>query len=460
MLDEDGLKIIEDVRCGHMDLLLKALEATDPDGKWRIEPERGRLIRGNGLGFNSQGAHKLKQHLAKARSEHTGCYIWGKGFIAARKVRFLHASMRVMLLAPPRSGAPGTPNAPDSTSQRPGPAWDVAEYGVPVNQPDMAFALLTFGYLILRGLDQWGCRFDLADKNAMIHMWGLIGRIMGVEGRFIPRTWQRAERLFNLMLRQQVATPAQAAKGALKVGKQLTHVLFEVLEDLLPHCFGLQKKLPAVAVRDLLGRSPEHGELALLLLNEDHRRSSEEFVPRLAYFTAKVALHIYFPTRQFFRRHFAPLWAPIEGGLHNLTEELIESMQGAYRREPFFIPESPDSQAWVPMYGGSLQLKKQLASFNTRLVHWRQKIYKWLFIALAPIFLGILSLAIGIAVFVLWIVRIAPSASPGLGAGFFGLAAIGLLAGSWILHHQIPSLFKDRPKIADCLPILPQAPES
>ena len=58
--------------------------------------------------------------------------------------------------------------------------WKTDTWGQPVNQEDLAYTLLTFAYLIPYGLERWGCRWTLAEKEAFLHLWKTAGYLLGV----------------------------------------------------------------------------------------------------------------------------------------------------------------------------------------------------------------------------------------------------------------------------------------
>ena len=65
-------------------------------------------------------------------------FLWGRGYITTKKVRFLHASMRYMLLHPQQFHASHGGTAPPTNLAqviaRRTQAWDVQSLGLPVNQ--------------------------------------------------------------------------------------------------------------------------------------------------------------------------------------------------------------------------------------------------------------------------------------------------------------------------------------
>jgi hypothetical protein len=95
----------------------------------------------------------------------------GKGIVSALKVRLMHAIVRYHIL---RNG-------------RWNPAW-----GMPVNQEDMAGTNSAFSYITLRGLDKLGIAWTKAEGESFLHLWKVIGYLMGVETELMPDTLQQA----------------------------------------------------------------------------------------------------------------------------------------------------------------------------------------------------------------------------------------------------------------------------
>lgn len=54
-------------------------------------------------------------------------------------------------------------------------AWDLAAWGVPINQEDMMVTQLAFTQVILLGLERMGVRASWEGMEDYLHMWKLIG---------------------------------------------------------------------------------------------------------------------------------------------------------------------------------------------------------------------------------------------------------------------------------------------
>lgn len=95
-----------------------------------------------------------------------------KGIKHILKVRFLHAMIRCHLLEH---------------------NWDVAQYDIPINQEDMAGTILTFSVGAIQGLDKINVSLSLREKDALVHYWAVVGHVMGVDKKLLPRIIQQAK---------------------------------------------------------------------------------------------------------------------------------------------------------------------------------------------------------------------------------------------------------------------------
>lgn len=87
------------------------------------------------------------------------------------KIRLLHALMRIFTR---RSGK-----------------WQ-NEWGEPINQEDMAGTNLSFSYIVLRGMRKLGFAYTHQEADDFLHLWNVIGYLLGVDERLLPNTMQEA----------------------------------------------------------------------------------------------------------------------------------------------------------------------------------------------------------------------------------------------------------------------------
>ena len=108
----------------------------------------------------------------------------GEGFVAAQKVRLIHAVIRYYL-----------------RQQQ----WDTDRYNEPINQEDMAGTLMSFSALILLGMEQLGIELEPVEKEAYIHCWRVIGHIAGLKDDMIPENAADAiQQGINILNHQKV----------------------------------------------------------------------------------------------------------------------------------------------------------------------------------------------------------------------------------------------------------------
>ena len=111
------------------------------------------------------------------------------GFVAALKVRMMHAQVRQLLLASGR--------------------WR-EEWGAPVNQYDMAGTIQLFSSVVLGGLDRIGIAFSLDEREAFLHLWRYVGWLMGVEEELLATSAQEADDLWTMISRTQAPPDADS----------------------------------------------------------------------------------------------------------------------------------------------------------------------------------------------------------------------------------------------------------
>jgi hypothetical protein len=131
----------------------------------------------------------------------------GHGVRSAQKVRLMHAAIRCMLLS-------------DVVTP-----WDRSTLGVPISQLQLLYTLMSFSHVVLVGLERLGLRIAPEDQQAYLEVWGLVGRLMGIQADIIPKTVAEAAELTDrLALQAQGSTPA---------GEQLTLALASLIGEVL-----------------------------------------------------------------------------------------------------------------------------------------------------------------------------------------------------------------------------------
>jgi hypothetical protein len=157
------------------------------------------------------------------------------GSEAARGVRLFHAAVRHMVLAG---------------------QWDNS-FGHPVNQEDLLGTLVVFTVVVLDSLDKMGVSVDADDAEAYVHLWMVVGYLLGIDFSLLRTAGpgQSAElTLPELRLVRDAIFRRNARASA--DGQSLTAALMHLMESTMPPGF---RQFPAAASRVLLG--DEYGDL-------------------------------------------------------------------------------------------------------------------------------------------------------------------------------------------------------
>jgi len=145
------------------------------------------------------------------------------GIEKAQTVRLIHALMRHLLLSEGGPQASEIRSIVDALWAKP---WDTARLGKPINQEDEAFVLLTFSYVVIEGLDRLGVRLTNADRDAILHLWNVVGFVMGVHEGLMAHTYADAAELYALFKAR--------LRGSSEEGVLLTRGLVDWMNHLLP----------------------------------------------------------------------------------------------------------------------------------------------------------------------------------------------------------------------------------
>ncbi|HSU61714.1 MAG TPA: oxygenase MpaB family protein [Bryobacteraceae bacterium] len=146
----------------------------------------------------------------------------GRGRRDIQKVRLMHAAVRK--LAPM---APG---------------W-AAQYGLPVNQEDLAGTLMAFSWISLNGLKKLGIAVPETDQEAYLHCWRIVGYLLGIREEMLPKDMTSAEALSMSIARRQF--------GPCPEGQEMTKALVGMLGNVVPG--DLFRHVPPMLIRYFLG---------------------------------------------------------------------------------------------------------------------------------------------------------------------------------------------------------------
>lgn len=132
----------------------------------------------------------------------------GAGRAQVLKVRLIHAMVRHLILrgapTPHRRHGVAALQASPLLAGRRNPfvaallarGWSTESLGLPCNQEELAYTLLTFGYVILRGLHTLGVPYRPADEEAVLHTWNVMGALVGVQPSLMTDRMDAAQALF------------------------------------------------------------------------------------------------------------------------------------------------------------------------------------------------------------------------------------------------------------------------
>lgn len=194
----------------------------------------------------------------------------GSGVAQILKVRLIHATIRNLILrgAPadalaalgeqlhvasqgivqPLGHLSGVNDAPSQNMHQVllAHGWRLGADGLPCNQEELAYTLLTFGYVFLRSMRQLGLGLPPSDEEAYLHCWNVVGHVLGIRRELLVDTMAQAEALLAQMQARGRAQPwlpdPRPALGA---------ALMSTMEKAIP--FSLLKGFPVLMTRYLCG---------------------------------------------------------------------------------------------------------------------------------------------------------------------------------------------------------------
>ena len=124
--------------------------------------------------------------------------------------------------------------------------WRVGADGLPCNQEELAYTLLTFGYVFLRSMRQLGLKLNPSDEEAYLHCWNVMGHLLGVRRELLVDTMAQAESLLAQMQARGRARPwLPDPRPALGMA------LMDTMKKAIP--FSALKGFPVLMTRHLCG---------------------------------------------------------------------------------------------------------------------------------------------------------------------------------------------------------------
>ena len=235
----------------------------------------------------------------------------GEGIRCCLKVRLMHAAIRHLLLAnDPPAGGKGELGRALAVQK-----WDPAS-GQPINQESMAYVILTFSFVGLRGLDQFGAHPTPEEREAYVHAWSVVGHMMGVHDDLLARNFDDAQYLFETLKRRRA--------GASKDGAALTKALLEWMVGVMPT--GL-KHVP----RELLVQLVGDKDAAMLGVRLDADEKTEE---------GMVAGFLHIFEHGFSELMELPAARRVAEALFHAIVHRVWDMDKGWSREEFALPPS------------------------------------------------------------------------------------------------------------------------
>lgn len=104
------------------------------------------------------------------------------------------------------------------------PTWDVARWGLPINQADQAATLGLFDGVLLLGVRALGVPVTRRESRAVMHLWKYVGWLMGVDDAWLVDSERERHRLNYHLVRAQADLS--------EAGPQLAQAIAETLGDL------------------------------------------------------------------------------------------------------------------------------------------------------------------------------------------------------------------------------------
>lgn len=184
----------------------------------------------------------------------------GAGVAQTLKVRLIHATIRYLILqgavgsvdlATPVAGRMGAEvsTAPNSMQQQfLAHGWNTARDGLPCNQQQLVYTLLTFGYVYLRGLRKLGLGLPARQEQAFLHAWNVVGHLLGIERDLMPTSFEHGATLF-----QQLQADARRHPYAPDPRPALADALIRTMRNAIP--FRVLKPFPVLLTRHLCTRT-------------------------------------------------------------------------------------------------------------------------------------------------------------------------------------------------------------
>ena len=155
-------------------------------------------------------------------------------------------------IVPPLSGLA----APDNMHQALfAHGWKTGAEGLPCNQEELAYTLLTFSYVFLRSMRKLGLPLSRADEEAYLHSWNVAGHILGIERELMANTMVEADALFSGM-QARGRDDWRSKPGPSDPRPKLGVALMQSMANVIP--LRALQSFPTLLTRHLCGRTTSH----------------------------------------------------------------------------------------------------------------------------------------------------------------------------------------------------------
>ncbi len=131
----------------------------------------------------------------------------GRGVRSAQKVRLMHAAVRSMILTDPSV------------------AWDKETLGVPINQADLLYTLMSFTVIVLQGLRRLELPYSQQHAESYYDSWRIVGKLMGIRPELIPENLPEAAQLTEWFAKHE--------HGPSEPGRVMTRALSGLVGEVL-----------------------------------------------------------------------------------------------------------------------------------------------------------------------------------------------------------------------------------
>jgi hypothetical protein len=130
--------------------------------------------------------------------------------------------------------------------------WNLRRDGLPCNQEELGYTLLTFHYVFLRGLRTLHLPLTESDERSYLHTWNVMAHVLGVDRELMPQTMPEAEAMFT---RMQARGRADASKRPASEDPRpkLGQALMASMEHVIP--FAALKGIPSLLTTTLCGKA-------------------------------------------------------------------------------------------------------------------------------------------------------------------------------------------------------------